>query len=237
VEACVEANGLDAVAAARDRATTRDGLSADRLLSVMPVTDDRFTRMSCMHCVEPSCVSACLVGAIQKTPEGPVIYDPDMCIGCRYCMLACPFHVPRYEWRDTIPFVKKCSMCQDRLLDGRKPACVEACPSEALSFGRREDLLAEARDRIRQFPGLYLPRVWGENEWGGTSVVLISDVDLSEAGWPDSPTAPIPSLTEPLIRKTPWIGASVAGCTWALSAIIQRRQRLMGSEEERDGEA
>jgi formate dehydrogenase iron-sulfur subunit len=159
-----------------------------------------------------------------------------MCIGCRYCMLACPFHVPRYEWRDTVPFVKKCSMCADRLNEGREPACVEACPSEALSFGRREDLLAEAWDRIRQSPGLYLPRVWGESEWGGTSVLLVSDVDLSEGGWPVSPTSSIPSLTEPLIRKTPWIGATVAGCTWALSAIIQRRQRLMDLERQRADE-
>ena len=236
VDACVEASGSDPVAAARDRAITQDGLSANRLLSVVPVNDDRFTRMSCMHCVEPSCVSACLVGAIQKTPEGPVVYDPDKCIGCRYCMLACPFHVPRYDWQDTMPFVKKCSMCLDRLREGGKPACVEACPNEALGFGQRADLLTEAWDRIRHSPGLYLPRVWGEEEWGGTSVLLISDVDLSPAGWPDPATAPIPSLTEPLIRKTPWIGATVAGCTWALSAIIQRRQRLMGIEADRDGD-
>ena len=133
VDACVEANGLDPVAAAQDRATTRDGLSANRPLSLMPVDDGRFARMSCMHCVEPSCVSACLVGAIRKTPEGPVVYDPDMCIGCRYCMLACPFHVPRYEWQETTPFVKKCSMCFDRLRDGGQPACVEACPEQAIA--------------------------------------------------------------------------------------------------------
>jgi formate dehydrogenase iron-sulfur subunit len=150
VDACVEANGLDAVAAARDRATTRDGLSANRLLSVMPVGDGRFARIGCMHCVEPSCVSACLVGGIRKTPEGPVVYDPDKCIGCRYCMLACPFHVPRYEWQETMPFVKKCSMCFDRLRDGGKPACVEACPNEALEFGERDALLAEAHERIRR---------------------------------------------------------------------------------------
>jgi formate dehydrogenase iron-sulfur subunit len=235
VDACVEANGLDPVAAAQDRATTPDGLSANRPLSVVSVGDGRFARMSCMHCVDPSCVSACLVGAIRKTPEGPVVYDPDMCIGCRYCMLACPFHVPRYEWQDTMPFVKKCSMCFDRLRDGGKPACVEACPNEALQFGERDELLAEAHERIRSSSGLYLPRVWGENELGGTSVLSISDVDLGQAGWPESSTASIPSLTEPLIRKTPLIGTTVAACTWALSAIIQRRQRLMKLDEQRDG--
>ena len=232
VEACVEENDLDPVAAARDRATTRDGLSANRLLSVMPLTDGRFARNGCMHCVEPSCVSACIVGAIRKTPEGPVVYDPDMCIGCRYCMLACPFHVPRYEWQEALPFVKKCSMCFDRLRDGGTPACVEVCPSDALQFGDREALLAEAHQRIRNHPAQYLPRVWGEHEWGGTSVLLLSDVDLAEAGWPDSDTASIASLTEPLIHKTPFIGASVLAGTWALSAIIQRRQKLMTDKDD-----
>jgi formate dehydrogenase iron-sulfur subunit len=235
VDACVEVNGLDPVAAARDRATT-DGLSANRLLSLVPVGDDRFARMSCMHCVEPSCVAACLVGGISKTPEGPVVYDPDKCIGCRYCMLACPFHVPRYEWGETKPFVKKCSMCFERVVDGEMPACVEACPNDALASGPRDELLAEAQARIRNAPDLYLPRVWGEKEWGGTSVLIVSDVDLVQAGWPATDTAAIPSLTEPLIRKTPLIGTAVAAGTWALSAIIQRRQRLMGSETNRDDE-
>jgi formate dehydrogenase iron-sulfur subunit len=227
VDACVKVNGLDPVAAARDRATTRDGLSANRLVSLTLADEGRFARIGCMHCVEPSCVSACLVGAIRKTPEGPVLYDADKCIGCRYCMLACPFHAPRYEWQETAPFVKKCSMCYDRLVDGEKPACVEACPSDALAFGVRDDLLAEAHERIRQNPTLYLPRVWGEREWGGTGVLLVSDVDLAAAGWPGDATAPIPSLTEPLIRQTPVIGTAVAFSTWALSAIIRRRQRLM----------
>lgn len=236
VDACVEANGLDPAAAARDRATTRDGLSANRLLSLEPVGDG-FARSGCMHCLEPSCVSACLVGGIRKTPEGPVVYDPDKCIGCRYCMLACPFHVPRYEWQETRPFVKKCSLCADRLRDGRRPACVEACPERALEFGRRDELLRAAHDRIRRSSGRYLPRVWGEKEWGGTSVLLISDVDLSAAGWPETSTAPIPSLTEPLIRQTPLIGATVGFGTWALSAIIRRRQRLMGREGAADEES
>jgi formate dehydrogenase iron-sulfur subunit len=243
----VEANGLDPVAAARERATTRDGLSANRLLSLVDAGHDRFARVGCMHCVEPSCVAACLVGGIRKTPEGPVVYDPDKCIGCRYCMLACPFHVPRYEWQETMPFVKKCSMCFERLRDGGKPACVEACPNGALEFGPRDELLAAAHERIRRSPGRYLPRVWGESEWGGTSVLLVSDVDLAPLGWPEPTTRAIPSLTDPLIHKTPVIGTAVLFGTWALSAVIRRRQRLMGHEEgghdeepageqERDGE-
>ena len=99
VAACVEANGLDPRAAESDRATTRDGLSANRLLSLAPLPGGRWVRQSCMHCDEPSCVAACLVGGLSKRPDGPVVYDPDACIGCRYCMLACPWHIPRSSGR------------------------------------------------------------------------------------------------------------------------------------------
>jgi formate dehydrogenase iron-sulfur subunit len=226
VGACVEENGLDPVQAQKDRATTEDGLSDNRLLSILQVEDGRFARMSCMHCVEPSCVSACLVGGITKTPEGPVVYDPDKCIGCRYCMLACPFHVPRYEWDETLPYMKKCAMCFQRLDDGLEPACVEACPNDALHFGERDDLLRKAHDLIAANRGRYVDRVWGEHEFGGTSVLYLSDVDLASLGWPAPNTEAIPSLTEPLIEKTPFIGLSVAGGLLGLNWIIQRRRRL-----------
>ena len=111
-------------------------------------------------------MAACLVGGLTKTAEGPVVYDPDKCIGCRYCMLACPFHVPRYEWDSTAPLMRKCSMCFERLLEGGQPACVEACPNDAMLFGEREDLLRRAHAMIRLrarpvlAPGLGRARVW-----------------------------------------------------------------------------
>jgi formate dehydrogenase iron-sulfur subunit len=226
VEACVRVRDFDPDIAARDRATTPDGLSANRPTTVVPVAKGRFAPKRCMHCLEPTCASACLVGAITKTTEGPVIYDPDKCIGCRYCMLACPFHIPRYEWTRTTPFMQKCTMCFDRLKDALPPACVEACPNEVLSFGEREGMLARAHQLIDGNPGRYLPRVWGEDEFGGTCVLFVSDVDLSTLGWPKSDAHAIPEFTEPLIAKTPWIGASVFLGAWALSAIIARRNRL-----------
>jgi formate dehydrogenase iron-sulfur subunit len=235
VAACVKASGKDPVAAESDRATTPDGLSANRLTTLTSVAPGRFSRLSCMHCVEPSCVAACLVGGLTKSELGPVVYDPDKCIGCRYCMLACPFHVPRYEWDRTAPFMAKCSLCFDRLRDGGQPACVEACPHDVMLFGERKELLRKAHAIIRQKPNGYLPRVWGEHEFGGTSVLFVSDVDLSAAGWPAEGTAPIPSLTDPLIHKTPLIGLSVLLGSWALGAIIQRRNELMGGAED-DGE-
>jgi formate dehydrogenase iron-sulfur subunit len=236
VAACVEADGGNPDGAAADRATIEDGLSARRLSTVIPVSDGRFSRKSCMHCLDPACVAACLVGGIEKSPEGPVIYDPDKCIGCRYCMLACPFHVPRYEWGETAPFMRKCSMCIDRIRSGKIPACVEACPNDAMVFGSRDGLLARAWETIRGNPRRYLPRVWGEKEWGGTSVLAISDVDLAPVGWPREDLAPIPARTDPLIHGTPAIGLSVLLGTWALSTIIGRRQRLAASGDDEEHE-
>lgn len=232
--ACVEANGLDAVQAESDRATTRDGLSANRYTSVIKVDDGRFGKKSCMHCQEPSCVEACLVGGITKSPEGPVIYDPDKCIGCRYCMLACPFSVPRYEWDETIPFMRKCDMCAGRLEEGRQPACVEACPNKALVFGEREELLELAHDRLVSRPGGYIQHVWGEEEFGGTGVLYISDVDLGELGWPDTTPVSIPSLTHPLISKTPHIGFGVAAGLLGVNWIVRRRMTVPGVEAEEE---
>jgi formate dehydrogenase iron-sulfur subunit len=230
VDACVKENNGDPVAADADGAVTADGLSANRLSTVLPLGPERFVRKSCMHCVEPSCVAACLVGGLRKTVEGPVLYDPDKCIGCRYCMLACPFHVPRYQWDRTTPFVRKCSMCFHRIEQGRRPACIEACPNNALAFGHRDEMLELARELIRRNPDRYIERVWGEKEWGGTSVLAVSDIDLSPAGWPEGETEAIPLRTDPLIHKTPAIGLTVGIGTWALGAIIRRRQKLMGDE-------
>jgi formate dehydrogenase iron-sulfur subunit len=229
VEACVADNQLDPAAAAHDRAVAPDGLSANRLCALRMLEPGRFARYSCLHCLEPSCVSACLVGGISKSPQGPVVYDPDKCIGCRYCMLACPLHVPRYEWDKTLPLMAKCDMCHDRLQRGLVPACVEACPNQALEFGDRASLLKAAHARIAEQPDRYLPRVWGESEWGGTCVLYISDVDLGACGWPQADTRSIPSLTDPVISKTPIVGLSVGFGLWALASIIERRNRLMSS--------
>ena len=232
VAACINRNNLNPDMAEHDRATTRDGLSANRLSTVLKVADDRFVRKSCMHCVDPSCVSACLVGGITKSPEGPVIYDPDKCIGCRYCMLACPFYIPRYQWEKATPFMVKCDMCYDRVTDNKLPACVEACPRGALEFGQREKLLNIAHQRIKQNPEKYIDHVWGEKEFGGTSVIYISDVDLAEIGWPEFEPEAIPNLTEPLIHKTPFIGLSVGLGLVGINWIIKRRIKLAGENRE-----
>jgi formate dehydrogenase iron-sulfur subunit len=189
-----------------------------------------------MHCLEPSCVSTCLVGGITKSPEGPVIYDLDKCIGCRYCMLACSFHIPRYEWDKTVPFMKKCVMCYDRLQEGKIPACVDACPNHALHFGERETLLHQARKTIRKEPKKYIQHIWGEKEFGRTSVLYVSDVELSQLGFSKFDMTAIPHLTDPLIEKTPVIGLTVAcgliGLNWIISRRIELAQNNKNEEDQ-----
>jgi len=235
VAACVQANGLDPHQAETDRYNSPDGLSANRWLNIAQVDQGRFARQSCMHCVEPSCVAACLVGGLTKTADGPVVYDADKCIGCRYCMLACPFHVPRYEWDQTAPFVRKCTMCFERLEQGEQPACVGACPNGALVFGERETLLKKAKAMIQAAPTTYQQHVWGEDEFGGTSVLYVSDTSLTSLGWPENAAEPIPALTDPLIHKTPFIGMGVGLGLIGLNWIVRRRMKLADPSEPDEG--
>lgn len=237
VDACVLANGVDLKLAERERMASSDGLSANRVSTVHEISSGRFARKSCMHCLDPNCVTACLVGSIKKSTEGPVIYNKEKCIGCRYCMLACPFHIPRYEWGKTAPLMRKCDMCFERQKGGEIPVCVEACKKKALVFGDRKQLLDMARKRISKRPDFYLPRVWGESEYGGTSILYISDIDLETIGWPKhKETAAIRELTDLLIHATPVIGLSVLVGTMGLSAIIRRRNKLMKKNTVDNGE-
>lgn len=133
-----------------------------------------------MHCDEPACASVCPVGSLHKEANGAVVYDADKCIGCRYCMMACPWSVPSYQWDSPVPFVRKCTMCNDRQQLGKAPACVSGCPTGALQFGRREDLLNEARTRIAKNPDRYVDHIYGEKEAGGTGVMYLSAIPFAE---------------------------------------------------------
>jgi len=142
----------------------------------------RFIKTQCMHCVDPACASACPARALEKTAAGPVTYTGNRCLGCRYCMVSCPFDVPKFEYSKAVPYVRKCSFCADRQARGLQPACTEVCPSGALTFGRRADLLEEARIRIYQHPDDYVHHIYGEHEAGGTSWLYISDVEPEHLG-------------------------------------------------------
>jgi formate dehydrogenase beta subunit len=155
-----------------------------------------FVKRQCMHCVDPACVSGCPVHALQKGANGAVTYDPDRCIGCRYCMYACPFHVPRFEWDERIPVVAKCTLCNDRLTDGLGTACAERCPTGALIWGKRGDLLAEAERRIQANPDRYVNHIYGKEDVGGTGVMYLSAVPFENLGLEDMGTEPVPDLSE-----------------------------------------
>ncbi len=206
-----------------------DDLSSTRYTTILRRPGDHFVRQQCRHCVEPACVSACLVGALQKTPEGPVIYDGDKCMGCRYCMMACPYGIPRYDWEKPVPYIRKCSMCYERVKDGGKPACVEACPEEATIFGDRQELIEEARRRIRENPDKYIDKIYGETEIGGTSVIYISDIPLDFREFkfkPELGETPLPELTWAALSKVPPLALGVGGVMAGVWWIIGRRMQL-----------
>ena len=156
-----------------------------------------FLKVQCMHCNDPACASACIVGALTKCQHGPVAYDADRCIGCRYCMVACPYQIPAYEYNKAIePRVMKCDFCTDRVHNHQPPACVESCPAEAMTFGRRNDLIDLARLKIKKDPDLYTDHIFGENEVGGSSWMYLASADFSATELPALPTDPVPPLTE-----------------------------------------
>jgi Fe-S-cluster-containing dehydrogenase component len=171
-----------------------------------------FKKAQCMHCKEPACASACFVNAFKKNPEGAVTYDGTVCVGCRYCMVACPWDVPAYDFDKLIPYVQKCHMCHPHIKAGKAkvPGCVSACPMEALVWGKREDLIKEAWNRIKAVPGKYLPHVYGEKEMGGTNWMYISHVPFAQIGLrEDLGTTPAPQLTSSALGLVPLVA-----CLW-----------------------
>jgi formate dehydrogenase iron-sulfur subunit len=188
---------------------------------------DQFIKHQCMHCLSPACVSACTVGALQKTAAGPVVYDADKCIGCRYCQYACPFGVPSYDWSNPLGLIHKCQMCIDRLAADQPPACVAACSSGALRFGTRKMLLAQARAQIVSNPGRYVNHIYGEHEAGGTSVLYLSGMPFADLGFPELGDEPIPHEAEAVMRKTPVVALTVAAVATSLYWLTKRRNEKL----------
>ena len=158
-----------------------------------------YVKTNCMHGLDPACVSACLVGAMSKEPNGAVTYDAWKCMGCRYCMVVCPFQMPMYEYDNALtPQVRKCTFCSDEgnPNKGDTPACVRACPKQCLIYGKRSELLSRAHNRMKRHPQRYIGRIYGEHEAGGTSWLYLSGVPFEELGFLTvDPQAP-PRLTE-----------------------------------------
>jgi formate dehydrogenase iron-sulfur subunit len=173
--------------------------------------DWSFVKRQCMHCQHPACVSACPVSALHQTEYGAVVYEPERCIGCRYCMVACPFGIPKFEWEKSLPYIRKCDFCVDRLEAGMEPACAAACPAGAITFGERDSLIAEAESRIQNKPDKYVNHIYGKEELGGTSMLYLSHVPFDKLGLPPLDSEPVTELSETVATYgTPSVAASVA---------------------------
>jgi len=186
-----------------EKIAAEERISAHKLTTVV-TKGERFARRLCMHCLEPACVSACPVGALKKTAAGPVVYDADKCMGCRYCMTACAFGAPSYQWTARLPQLRKCDMCYERQTAGKPTACTEACPTEATMSGERDAMIALAKQRMTENPEGYHPHIYGMDEVGGTSVLMISDVPLETLGMPGNlPKEGLPNFTWRALETIP----------------------------------
>jgi len=206
--ACAEANGLPApeteVDFSQERTTTPTQWSVVNRYetSAGPVTVKR----QCFHCLQPACASACLTRAMYKTPDGPVTWRESKCMGCRFCMVSCPFDVPKFQYDSAVPKVQKCQLCWERLQHGEQPACVANCPAGALTFGRRADLLEEARSRIYQNPDGYFHHIYGEQEAGGTSWLYLASVPFEQIGFKtDVGTEAYPTYAKEFLYAVPLV--------------------------------
>ena len=186
--ACAETNGLplpededEEILDATVRPTSQTQWSVVNCFKTS--AGDVYVKKQCMHCNTPACTSACLTKALFKTEEGAVIWREDKCMGCRFCMVSCPFDIPKFEYNSANPRIQKCRMCWERQREAKLPACVEQCPKQALSFGKRSGLLEIARERIYQNPGEYVSHIYGEREAGGTAWMYISPVPFEELGF------------------------------------------------------
>ncbi|MBI3577890.1 MAG: 4Fe-4S dicluster domain-containing protein [Ignavibacteriales bacterium] len=230
-EACKKANNL---------AEGEEKKLSPSAYTALEEHDGVFVRRMCQHCEEPTCASVCPVGAFTKTPEGPVLYDENKCIGCRYCMQACPFQVPRYEWGSTYPRVQKCVFCHGRITQGLQPACAEACPTGATKFGNRDELISEALERMKAEPAKYVNRIYGQHEVGGTSILYITNVPFEQLGFKTELQATaLPTLTWNALSKIPGIvtvgGVFLYGIWWITNrrTEVQRFERKLEEMERR----
>jgi formate dehydrogenase iron-sulfur subunit len=194
--------------------------------------ESSFVKKQCMHCVDPACVGACMLGAMHKTDFGVVAYDASLCVGCRYCEVACPFNVPTFQWSKASAKIVKCELCRDRLAEGKEPACSEVCPRGAVMFGRREDLLADARRRLAAKPDRYVQRIYGERELGGTQVLYVSHVPFEKLGFRFSDEQAVPHVQQSVQHGVYQGFVAPLALYGLLGAVMFRNRRARGEEKE-----
>lgn len=194
-----------------------------------------FRKIQCNHCLEPACASACFVRAFEKNETGAVSYDASVCVGCRYCMIACPFSIPTYEYNEALtPRIRKCTFCEPRLREGKLPGCVEACPKEALVFGKRREILRIAHQRIMDNPGKYLDHVYGEHEMGGTAWMTISGAPFRELGMrEDLGVEPAGAYTAGALAAVPVVVGMWPVLLGGIYAVSRRKDRIAEEEKQK----
>jgi len=236
--ACAESNGLPAPNEDIDIKSVRRDTAPGAFTVVNGFAGeghdgaDRFAKRQCMHCIEPACASACPVRALDKQPSGPVIYRGERCMGCRYCMVACPFEIPKYQYDQLAPLVRKCTFCAKRQAAGKKPACAEACPTGALMFGKRGALLEMAKGRIYRNPDQYLHHVYGEHEAGGTDWMYVSDVPFQKLNFPAVRDEPYPDKVQGALGAPPFVMTLWPPLLMGLYAFSKRREGKKADEPE-----
>ena len=192
---------------------------------------DVFVKRQCMHCYQAACATACPTEAMKKTEQGPVTWNGNKCIGCRYCMVSCPFEMPKFEYNEWNPKLQKCTMCFERLEEGQKPACVEACPTDTLMFGTRVKNLEISRHRIYSHPDEYVHHIYGEHEVGGTGYIYLSAVPFDQIGFrTDLGTTPYPEYTKDFLYTVPMVLFGAPAFLLGLNALA--RTSKPGTEEE-----
>jgi Fe-S-cluster-containing dehydrogenase component len=239
VVACQEANGLprddrrdplhDAPLALNDR--------TKNIIKLYREGDRRsYMKKQCMHCIDPACAGACMIGSLQKREHGIVTWDPNRCIGCRYCQVACPFEVPRFQWDSRAPKIIKCELCNHRLPEGLEPACCEVCPRHAVIFGKYDELLAEARQRQQDHPGRYVDHIYGVDDGGGTQVIYLSHVPFEKLGLPALGSEPTGKLNRQ-VQHGLYQGFIAPTVLYAaLGAVMLRNRRHGGGQDDKGGE-
>ena len=206
VSACRRANSLEMEAHSRlyDDPIDLSANTANIIKFYEGEEGTAFIKQQCMHCIDPACAAACMMGSFQKRQNGIVTWKPERCIGCRYCQVACPFNIPKFEWNSATPAMVKCQMClakagttnEGQLNEIGQPACTEVCPRAAVIYGPYEELKAEALRRIAENPDRYEDHVYGLDEVGGTQVLYLTakGIPFSKLGLPELGTEPVPAL-------------------------------------------
>ena len=240
--ACGQANGMLVPDVEKDAALEKERTTSEKQWTVVnrykTEKGDVFVKKQCMHCWQPACTAACLTNAMFKTREGPVIWNADKCMGCRYCMISCPFDMPKFEYDSANPRIQKCQLCASRVAEGRQPACVEACPAQALTFGRRGNLLDEARHRIYTEPTKYVHEVYGEREAGGTSWLYLSAVPFDQLGFrTDVAKTAYPTFVKEFLYAVPQVDILAPLFMLGLARVAAGRQAKDAQDVDDGGEA